>query len=176
MKITPELLHSWGIAAHPLGEGATPAQVAADESISLDDRLWVMANCLWHLDPTAARLFALECAESVAHLAGDEDDQAQFLGLCAEMREMAIAGVPDNDPRWAATRYATRYATWDATRYATWDAARSAARYDARDAARASALALASTSASTWDDTWDADLRKKIAAILEWLGDEAVNP
>jgi hypothetical protein len=166
MLVTAELLQSWDacwtpsrIAAHPLGSGATPTQIAADESISLDDRLWVLAKCLWHCDPIAARLFAIECAESVAHLAGDEDDQAQFLGLCAEMREMAIAGVPDGDPNWAAARDAARDAAWAAA----WAAARAAARAAAWDAAWDAA----------WAAAWAAALRKKIASILEWLGDEA---
>ena len=90
--VTANLLRSWDacwsderIAAHRLASGATPRQIAADESISLDDRLWVVTRCLWHLDESAARYYAIERARTVTHLAGDEDDQAQYAALLDEL-------------------------------------------------------------------------------------------
>ena len=156
--VTAKLLRSWGaywdddrIAAHRLASGATPRQIAADESISLDDRLWVVTRCLWHLDESAARYYAIERARTVTHLAGDEDDQAQHAAILDELARIE-SEVPA-DQR-AAARAAARDAARDAAWAAAWDAA--------RDAAWAAARAAA--------------IRESIAAALEWLGDEAGAP
>ena len=161
MIVTAKLLRSWDaswddahIAAHRLSSGATPRQIAADESISLDDRLWVVTLCLWHLDESAARYYAIERARTVTHLAGDEDNQAQHAAILDELARIE-SEVPA-DQR-AAARAAARDAAWDAA----WDAALATARAAARDAAR--------------DAAWDA-VRESIAAALEWLGDEAGAP
>ena len=115
--ITPKLLSDWNacwsddrIAAY-FGQRTeiTPREAAADKTVSLDDRMWVLAKCLAHLDESAARGFAIECALSVAHLVGDEDDQAQYLGLCNRLLE--IEDLP------ASARAAARDAAWDAA----WD-------------------------------------------------------
>jgi hypothetical protein len=94
--------------------------------------------------------------------------EAQALESCARIVDAVTA--TNAQPRleearqasaaaWDAARDAARDAAWDAARDAAWDAARAAARAAAWAAARAAA--------------WDAALRKKIASILEWLGDEA---
>ena len=152
--VTAKLLRSWDacwddahIAAHRLASGATPRQIAADESISLDDRLWVVTRCLWHLDESAARYYAIERARTVTHLAGDEEDQAQHAAILDE-----LARIESEVP--ADQRAAARAAARDAARAAPRDAARAAAR----------------------DAAWDAAIRESIAAALEWLGDEAGAP
>ena len=164
--VTANLLRSWDacwsderIAAHRLASGATPRQIAADESISIDDRLWVVTRCLWHLDESAARYYAIERARTVTHLAGDEDDQAQYAALLDE-----LARIESDVP--ADQRAAARAAARDAARDAAWYAARPAAR----DAARAAAWGPA------WGAAWGAASRESIAAALEWLGDEAGAP
>ncbi len=127
MIVTAKLLRSWDacwddahIAAHRLASGATPRQIAADESISLDDRLWVVTRCLWHLDESAARYYAIERARTVTHFAGDEDDQAQHAAILDELAR--IESEVSADQRDTA-RDAARDAAWDAA----WDAARAAA-------------------------------------------------
>ena len=152
--VTAKLLRSWDacwddahIAAHRLSSGATPRQIAADESISLDDRLWVVTRCLWHLDESAARYYAIERARTVTHLAGDEDDQAQHAAILDELARIESEVPADQRAAaWDAARAAARAATWAAARDAAWAAAR------------------------------DAAIRESIAAALEWLGDEAGAP
>lgn len=140
--VTAKLLRSWGacwddarIAAHRLASGATPRQICADESISLDDRLWVVTRCLWHLDESAARYYAIERARTVTHLAGDEDDQAQHAALLDEL--CRIESEVPKDQRAAA-------------RDAAWDAARAAARAATRDAALAAAIRESIAAALEW--------------------------
>ena len=209
--VTPALLREWGacwtdtaIAVHPLAKGATLATIAAAESISLDDRMWVLATAIWWIDERtdrdgAAHLFAVDCAESVAHLAGDEDDQAAYLGICNDLRQ--IVDLPESErdaaraPAWVAARDAARAAAWapawdaawDAARAAAWDAARDPARdaawVAARDAARAAAwapawvAARAPARAPAWGAAMDAaraaHLRKLIAIAMAWLGEWA---
>ena len=213
--VTPALLREWGacwtdtaIAVHPLAKGATLATIAADESISLDDRMWVLATAIWWIDERtdrdgAAHLFAVDCAESVAHLAGDEDDQAAYLGICNDLRQ--IVDLPESErgaawsaawlAAWVAARDAARDAAWvaarDAARAPAWVAARDAARaaarapawVAARDAARAAAwapawvAARAAARAPAWGAAMDAaraaHLRKLIAIAMAWLGEWA---
>jgi len=130
MKITKKLLRQWGAcwnddqiaeAIARFGRDPSPREVANDDNVSLEDRLWAVTKALWHCDESAARLFAIECAETVAHLAGDEDDVAQFLGLCAQLREIELV-LPESE------KDAARCAAWGAARDAVWDAARGAAR------------------------------------------------
>ena len=164
--VDANLLRSWDacwndarIAAHRLASGATPRQIAADESISLDDRLWVVTRCLWHLDESAARYYAIERARTVTHLAGDEDDQAQHAAILDELARIESEVPADQRAAaWAAAWDAAWAAAWDAARAAAWDAAWAAAR------------------AAAWDAAWDAAIRESIAAALEWLGDEAGAP
>ena len=127
MIVTANLLRSWSacwsderIAAHRLASGATPRQIAADESISIDDRLWVVTRCLWHLDESAARYYAIERARTVTHLAGDEDDQAQHAAILNE-----LARIESEVP--ADQRAAARDAAWATALDAARDAARAAA-------------------------------------------------
>jgi len=167
VKITTELLRSWEACwsdeeiISRLGgrESVTPTEVATDEVIKLDDRLWVMCNCLGHLDPTVARLFAIESAELVAHLAGDEEDQVQYLGIMNKMRKIQLEMAPDDRPGarnaiWTIASIAGRDAgkkveAWDAVRDAVWHAAKDTAKNTAwvaaweatRSAARAASQA-----------------------------------
>lgn len=163
VMITAELLRDWG-ACWPdsqirerMGtrESVTPRDVAADESISLDDRLWVLCRSIWYLDEHAARMFAVESASLVVHLAGDEDDQAQYRGILNWLCE--IEDLPE-DKRDVA-RVATWVAAWDAARDAAWAAARAAAWTAARAAA--------------WTAARDEHLRSSISRALHWLGDYA---
>jgi hypothetical protein len=160
--ITASLLRSWSACWSDeqirtrLGTrtAVTPREVATDTSISVGDRLWVVCKALWYLDEDAARYFAIETALSVAHLAGDEDDQAQFLGLMNDL--MCAQDLPEDrraaarDAAWAAARDAA----WAAARDAAWDAAWAAARDAAWAAARDAAWAAARDAA--WDAAWAA--------------------
>ena len=131
MLITANLLAEWGAcwseddiaeaAERFVGDGASPAEVAADENISLDDRLWAVSKALWHTDASKARLCAIESAELVEHLAGNDSDRATYRALMVELRRIE-AEVPEADR--AAARAAARDAAWDAA----WDAARDAER------------------------------------------------
>ncbi len=185
--VNANLLRSWSacwsderIAAHRLASGATPRQIAADESISIDERPWVVTRCLWHLDESAARYYAIERARTVTHFAGDEDDQAQHAAILDELARIESEVSADQrdaawDAAWAtawvaardAARDAARAAAWDAARAAAWDAAwaaagpaawaaghaaRAAARAAARDAAWAAALDAARELAPTVDE------------------------
>ena len=158
MLITANLLAEWGAcwseddiaeaAERFVGDGASPAEVAADENISLDDRLWAVSKALWHTNASKARLCAIESAELVEHLAGNDSDRATYRALMVELRRIE-AEVPEAD------------------RAAARDAARAAARDAARDAAWAAAWDAA------WAAAWAAELRKAIARCLVWLGDDA---
>jgi hypothetical protein len=114
--ITAKLLREWSacwsderIAAQLAGRAeVSPREVAADKSISLDDRMWVLCKALWYLDGSAARGFAIESAALVTHLAGDEDDQAQHAALLNRLLE--IEDLP------ADQRDAARAAAWAAAR------------------------------------------------------------
>ena len=161
MIVTAKLLRSWDacwddahIAAHRLASGATPRQIAADESISLDDRLWVVTRCLWHLDESAARYYAIERARTVTHLAGDEDNQAQHAAILDE-----LARIESEVP--ADQRAAARAAAWAAAWAAAGDAAGAAAGAAARAAARAAAGAAAGAAAraAAWAAAGDANAK-----------------
>lgn len=155
MIITAKLLRSWDACytderiAEVLAryKRATPAAIAADTSLPVDDRLWCLIKALWHLDESAARLFAVECAETVAHLAGDEDDIAQFHGLLNDMRQIEIELPPEQrDAAWAAA-WDTAWAAWDAA-WAVW---------------------------AVWDASWDAAIEQSITRILEWMGEDVLS-
>jgi hypothetical protein len=209
--ITEQLLREWNACysdeklkvAFDKRAEITPREVATDKTITADDRMWVLAKCLCYLDERAARLFAIETAMSVCHLAGDDDDQAVFAGLLNEL--IIIEELPDAswDVAWYATRAATRDAARDAAWAAAWSATRDATRdatYDAawsatRDAAWAVACGAARvvTRVVAWDAAWDAAwaatydaaqdatrrvardaaLEKTIDRAIEWLGDYA---
>jgi hypothetical protein len=171
MKITRKLLRDWNACwadeqiVEKLGKrkSVSPRAVANDESISLDDRLWVLCRALAHLDEHAARGFAIECALTVAHLTGDEADQAQCLGLLNDLLQIEDLPPAAWDAAWGAARNAAWGVAWGAARDAARDAAGDAARNAAGDAARNAARNAAR----------DAALKEVIARALEWLGDEA---
>jgi hypothetical protein len=155
--ITPELLRSWGNERIVGAFGASalsPREMAARSDIDLDERMWVLGRVLVHLDERAARLFAIETALTVAHLAGDEDDEAIFRGLmndllCAEDLDPAArdaardaARATANDMLWKSDEMAAAAAwnaAYDAAR-ASWIAASSTALVAARTAAEAARL------------------------------------
>ena len=129
--ITKNLLREWNacwrddrIDAYLAGrEGVSPREVAADEMISLNDRLWVIGKSLWYLDGSAARGFAIETALTVAHLAGDEYDQARFHGLINDMLQIEDQPPETRNAACAAACAAARAAAWADARAAAWDAA-----------------------------------------------------
>jgi hypothetical protein len=165
VKITPKLIRQWDACWHDdeIAERfagrryVTPREVAEDESLPQADRLWVVTSALVHLDQRAARLYAIECAASVTHLAGDEDDQAAHAGLLHNLIQIEME-VPGG-----ASAAATRHAIWSAARDAAWSAAWSAAWDAALDA-----VWNAAREAATQTGLDDA-----IRRALEWLGEEA---
>jgi hypothetical protein len=202
--ITPKLLRDWNACwtdekiLEKLGKrkDVAPRELATDTTISLDDRLWVLCRAIWYLDEHAARLFAIESALTVAHLAGDEDDQAQFCGLMNELILIEDLPLEQQGAAWDAARGAARGAAWGAAwgaaRDAAWGAARDAARdaawgtprdaawgaaRDAADAAWGAAWDAARDAADAARDAadaaWDASLEAAIGRALEWLGDYA---
>lgn len=114
--ITKKLLKSWNACwsddqiSAKLGKrhGMTPREIAADKTISLNDRLWVLCKTFAHLDESSARYFAIETAQTVAHLSGDENDQAQFAGFLNALCEIEDLPIGDRD--------AARDAAWGAAR------------------------------------------------------------
>lgn len=196
--ITKKLLSDWracwddaSIAGKLAGrESVTPREVAQDTSISADDRLWVLCRTLWYLDESAARGFAIDTALTVAHLAGDEDDQAQFHGLMNELLVIEDMPIEQRDAARDATRdaaaaaaAAARDAAAAAAWYAAWDSARDSARdsawYAARDATSDAAWGAAwyavryAASDAAWDAARDSAIEASIARAIEWLGDYA---
>jgi hypothetical protein len=166
--ITPKLLREWGacwsddrIFRHfGTRPELSPSDIATDASISLDDRLWVLCRSIWYLDESSARLFAIESASLVAHLAGDDEDQAIYAGLMNDL--LLIEDMPV-DRREAAR--ASAYAAARAAAYAYADAYADAYAYAA---ARAAAYAYAYA-----DYAYDAAIQKAIDRALYWLGDYA---
>jgi hypothetical protein len=94
------------------------------DSNGLDDALW----CLRAVDGNQRemRLYAVDCARSVQHLALDVAERHAF--VLATDQELAAAWDAARDAAWDAARAAARSAAWDAAR----DAARSAAWAAAR--------------------------------------------
>ena len=195
--ITAKLLREWGacwsdeqIAALGVTE-MSPRQLATDERIPLGDRLWVLCRSIWYLDESAARLFAIESAAGAVHLAGDEDDQAQYLGLLnwlCEIEDLPAGQRADAwADAWAAAWDAARTAAWadawaaawaaarTAAWAAAWDAAWAAARADAWDAAWNAAWADARADAwdAAWNAAWADALSFSLDRALDWLGDYA---
>ena len=142
--ITPSLLRSWSpcsdwtddrITAHlACRPSMTPREIAADDSISLDDRLWVVCRALWYRDESAARKYAIDSAALVSHLAGRPEDCAEHARLVEDLRR--IFAIPIGDRRSGELQ--------------RWDAAMADARAAARADARADAWAAA------WDAAWAA--------------------
>jgi hypothetical protein len=169
--ITAALLREWGACwddariqrAFGARAEVTPRDVSISTDVSLDDRLWVLCRAIWYLDESAARMFAIESASLVSHLAGDEDDQAQYLGLMNRLCEIEDLPVEQR----AAARAAAGAAAWDSARDAAWAAAGDAAGAAAGDAARAAAGDAA------WAAAWAAALQKAIDRAIHWLGDYA---
>ena len=103
-------------------------------------------------------LWACDCAERVAHVAGDVEP------VCREairVARLAVMGLATHD-QLAAAQDAARAATWDAARDAAGDAARDAAG----DAARAAAWAAR-------DAAWDAAGAAARTAAWAAAGDAA---
>ena len=128
--ITKQLLRDWD-ACHQDAEltamargrtSASPREIASDEAITLDDRLWVVCRSLWYRDEAAAREFAIDSAALVSRLAGRPEDCAEHARLVEDLRR--IFAIPRGDRRseelqrweaaWAAARDAARAAAWDA--------------------------------------------------------------
>ena len=202
--VTPALLRTWNACwtddeiedRFTERSSVTVVEVVGDETISLADRLWVACSVLAHADESAARLFAIESAGLVAHLAGDDEDQARYLGIMNDLTQIELELLPDDriaavDAVVCAVGYAAMDAALttekDAAGYAardsTWDAAEAAARAAAGDAvgdatwdavrdatwAAADAATSAAVRDAAWDTAWDAEIRKAIARALEWL-------
>jgi hypothetical protein len=125
--------------------------MAARSDIDLDERMWMLGRVLAHLDERAARLFAIETALTVAHLAGDDDDEAIFRGL---MNDLLAAEDLDPEARDAARAVVRAVATgvlWqidEAVAVAVWSAACDAARFAPWFVATNTALAAAKTAAA----------------------------
>ncbi len=100
----------------------TPRTVAEDVTLSQSDRLWVLSKCLLHLDESAARGFAIECALSVAHLAPDEDEHRGLLAWLLEIEDLPEA---ERSAAESAARSAAWSGAWSAE--SAYSAARSAA-------------------------------------------------
>ncbi len=204
--ITPKLLREWEACWYDeqikehfgRRKSLTPREVAEDKTISGLDRLWVLTRCLAHLDESAVRGFAIECALSVAHLAPDEDEHRGILGWLLEIEDLpeferaaayyaacsAASDAASDAASYAASdaaRSAAYYAAWNAAHaahaacsaasYAAYDAARSAAYYAARSAASYAASDAARSAAS--DAAYDAAIEGYTLKALEWLGDYA---
>jgi hypothetical protein len=184
--ITPALLREWG-ACHDdkaialLARGrmsATPREIATDDNIDLDDRLWVICRALWYRDEDAARKYAIDSAALVSHLAGRPEDCAEHARLVEDLRR--IFAIPAGDRRsdelqrwtaaWDAAWTAARNAAWTAAWTAAWNAPRDAAWTAARNAAWTAARAAAWAAAA---DAWAAELRKAIDRALQALGPDA---
>lgn len=101
--VTKKLLRDWNacwtddrIAEH-FGDRAslTPREIAADESILDNDRLWVMCQTLSYRNYNAAQSFAIDCVASVAHLAGRQEGQDTYARLLDEFQ--TISRLPRNE-------------------------------------------------------------------------------
>ena len=184
VKITPALLRSWTACwsdeeieiRFRKRKSVSITKVAADEVIKLDDRLWVMCRYLAHLDPTAARLFAIESAGLVAHLAGGEGDKARYFGLMNEMRQIQLEMAAEDRAGafaavWAVARDAARDEAWSSAKCAAWSALQGASRPQEWSAVWSAVDSTARgivSSSGAWS-TYNTEVRKAIARALEWL-------
>ena len=134
----------------------TALTILKNETISFEDRLWVVCRNEFISDRTI-RLFAVWCARQVQHLMADKrsidalDVAERFANGQATLAELDAAGAAARAAAGAAAGAAARAAAgaaWDAAGDAAgaaawdawdaaWDAARAAAWDAARDAAKA---------------------------------------
>ena len=134
------------------------------------------------VSPVVLCLWACDCAERVAHVAGDVEP------VCREairVARLAVMGLATHD-QLAAAQDAARAATWDAARdaagdaaraaawaaqSAAWDAARAAARSAARAVARDAAWAAArAAERAARDAAWSAAWAAARDAERAWQG------
>ena len=184
--ITPQLLREWNacwddrhITSHFAGRtGLTPREVAEDESVSLDDRMWVLCRALWYRSESADRTFAIDSAELVSYLAGRPEDCAEHARLVEDLRRIYALPAEERSVElaiwsaaWDAARAAAWNAAWAAARDAAWDAAWAAA-WDVAGAA-AGAVARAVARAVAMDAAMDAALHKAIYRAIVALGPDA---
>jgi len=166
----------------------SPREAAGIESVSLDDRLWVLCGALWHRSESAARTFAIDSAAMVSHLAGRPQDQTEHARLIGDLRR--IYAMPDfAEQRIARTRWSADIARcaaalaannptiWEYAR-AAWISAENAiftanAHLTAGAAARAIALADDAGLTTAFRTIRDAELRKAIDRALVALGPDA---
>ena len=134
------------------------------ESNGLDDALWALraARC-----DRESRLFACDCAQSVAHLNPDPRVQAsidtarRFADRNATREELAAAGAAARAAARAAIGNAAGAAAWNAA----WNAAGAAAGAAAGNAAwnaagnAAGAAAWNAARAAAWAAAWDEQKR-----------------
>lgn len=134
--VTKKLLRAWGACwddaridefLQGIGKrvrGLSIESVLRDSRITLSDRLWVGTKYLEAVDPQACRLFAIECAMSVAKYAGDEDAVENHLAMCSWQYEIELYYAAEDK---SAARSAASSAAYSAARSATNSAAYSAA-------------------------------------------------
>ena len=196
--ITPDLLLDWNACWSPMRvvhhfsrrAALSPREVAADATVALDDRLWVLCRALRYRNKAKARSFAIDSAALVSHLAGRPEDQAEHARLVADLRR--IVDFPSEKGAWDAARGAAHDRAWlervarrDEPRAATalalnaaWDTVR-AAGWDVPNTewgtawAAARATALAATASRVWDAAWDAARQDAIDHLLVALGADA---
>jgi hypothetical protein len=143
--ITRELLREWDacwdddhIADVVPPDGLTPLQVCDLDSVSSDDRLWVLLR--EELIP-ARQLRLLACLWAERALALVQLPDPRSVEAIAVARRYALGEATGRE--LAAARDAARDAAWAAARDAARDAAMAAAWAAARAAARAAAWAAA---------------------------------
>jgi hypothetical protein len=138
-------------------------------------------------DARAARLYACDCAEHVAHHAGSAEaaccatievarryargEATEEERAAAWAAASAAAGAAAGAAAWAAVRNAAGAAAWAVARNAAWAAARNAAWAAARNAAWAAAWAVARNAA--WAAAWAAERQWQAARLVEMLAGKA---
>jgi hypothetical protein len=148
---------------------ATPERVAACESISVDDRLWLLVRMM--PGDRERRLFACDCASRALRRerrAGREPDERSW-AVVRVARGYARGKATDDELRaaWAAARAAAGEAAWAAARAAAWEAAGEAAR----EAARAAAWEEAREAArAAWQAAGEAEAKWQLRRAVRYCG------
>jgi hypothetical protein len=138
------------VAALWAGLDALTLADICDLDIPAPDRIWAVTRFLSDRDN---RLFACDCAQSVAHLNPDPrvqsaiDTARRYADGEATEEERAAAGAAAGAAAWAAAQDAAR----DAARDAAWAAARAAAWAAAGAAAGAASCAAGAASCGARD-------------------------
>lgn len=152
----------------------SPRELAADEHIPIDHRLWIICRALAHRNETNARIFAIHNASLVTPFAGRLEDQAEHAILVGDLRL-----IFSHTPQARANKLVSWRQKFESVRgvavgiartshvETAWEAVRAGSREEAWDAANATARYAA------WIGDWGTGRVKALTRALEAMGEDA---